>query len=94
MKFRKKPVVVEVSEPWWKLGDLLGEGVEDVWVYPGADSNSECQECLNAFWKHGRIKTLEGWHIVCPGDRIVTGIRGEKYPIKPDIFEQTYEPAE
>ena len=35
--------------------------------------------------------TLEGTHIVTPGDWIITGIKGEKYPCKPDIFEQTYE---
>ena len=26
-----------------------------------------------------------------PGDWIVTGVNGEKYPCKPDIFEKTYE---
>ncbi len=25
------------------------------------------------------------------GDFIITGVNGEKYPCKPDIFEQTYE---
>ncbi len=28
------------------------------------------------------------------GDYIITGVRGEQYPCKPDIFEQTYEPAD
>jgi len=37
------------------------------------------------------IATLEGKHIVTPGDWIITGIKGEKYPCKPDIFEQTYD---
>jgi len=37
------------------------------------------------------IKTLEGVMIVTDGDWIITGIVGEKYPCKPDIFEQTYE---
>ena len=27
------------------------------------------------------------------GDWIIKGIRGEFYPCKPDIFEQTYEPV-
>ena len=40
------------------------------------------------------IVTLEGEHIVSEGDWIITGIKGEKYPCKPDIFEATYEPAE
>ena len=42
------------------------------------------------FW----IDTLEGGHIVCPGDWIITGVKGEQYPCKPDIFEMTYEVAE
>lgn len=37
------------------------------------------------------IHTLEGDMIASPGDWIITGINGEKYPCKPDIFEETYE---
>lgn len=40
---------------------------------------------------HGWIDTPEGGHIVCPGDWVITGIQGERYPCKPDIFEATYE---
>ena len=40
---------------------------------------------------HGWIDTLEGGHIVCPSDWIIEGVKGEFYPCKPDIFEQTYE---
>ena len=40
------------------------------------------------------IRTLEGDHIASPGDWIITGIKGEKYPCKPDIFELTYEAVE
>ena len=38
-----------------------------------------------------KIKTLEGTMTGNPGDWLITGISGEKYPCKPDIFEQTYE---
>lgn len=37
------------------------------------------------------IHTLEGPHFVTPGDWIITGVKGEHYPCKPDIFEMTYE---
>lgn len=37
------------------------------------------------------IKTLEGEMIVTSGDYIITGVKGERYPCKPDIFEATYE---
>lgn len=40
------------------------------------------------------IDTLEGLMQAEPGDWIVTGVKGEKYPVKPDIFEMTYEPVE
>lgn len=44
--------------------------------------------------KYGWVKTLEGGHVVTPGDFIITGIKGEHYPCKPDIFEATYEKVE
>lgn len=40
------------------------------------------------------IHTLEGDMVASPGDWIITGINGEKYPCKPDIFEETYEKVE
>jgi len=39
------------------------------------------------------IETLEGTMVAEPGDWIITGVKGERYPCKPDIFEMTYEPA-
>ena len=39
------------------------------------------------------IRTLEGYMTVSPGDWIITGVKGEKYPCKPDIFDATYEPV-
>lgn len=38
------------------------------------------------------IETLEGVMHANIGDWIITGINGEQYPCKPDIFEKTYEP--
>jgi hypothetical protein len=37
------------------------------------------------------IITLEGTHVADKGDWIVKGIKGEFYPVKPDIFDATYE---
>jgi len=42
----------------------------------------------------GYIDTPEGRLRVDPGDWIITGIAGENYPCKPDIFEQLYTPAD
>lgn len=40
------------------------------------------------------IHTLEGNMKASVGDYIITGLRGEKYPCKPDIFEKSYELVE
>lgn len=40
------------------------------------------------------IHTLEGDHHASVGDWIITGVKGEQYPCKPDIFDKTYEPVE
>ena len=60
---------------------------------PDVDGTSACKHCAKTMHVHGWIDTLEGDHIVCPGDFIITGVKGELYPCKPDIFAATYEPA-
>lgn len=37
------------------------------------------------------IETLEGNMKASAGDWIITGVNGERYPVKPDIFKKTYE---
>ena len=61
---------------------------------PDVPGNATCTHCNKDMHVHGWIDTLEGGHIVCPGDWIITGVKGERYPCKPDIFAQTYEPVE
>ena len=39
------------------------------------------------------IATLEGVMHANIGDWIITGVKGEQYPCKPDVFEKTYEPV-
>jgi len=79
VKYRKKPVVIEATQ-WFKDGDH--------WAVAKYQSN--VQQLEGCGW----IKTLEGVHIVRPGDYIITGVKGEHYPCKPDILEMTYEPVE
>lgn len=40
------------------------------------------------------IETPEGEMRAEPGDWIICGVRGEFYPVKPDIFDATYEPVD
>ena len=61
---------------------------------PYVDERKACNHCGDIMHNHGWIYTLEGGHIVCPGDWIITGVKGEHYPCKPDVFSQTYEEVE
>ena len=91
MKYRKKPIVVE-AERWHNFQQETHVGVSsDIFSHEGGNKCFKCDELLD---EHGTIPTLEGKHIVCPGDWIITGIKSEKYPCKPDIFEATYEKVE
>ena len=40
------------------------------------------------------IDTLEGKMIGGVGDWLITGVKGEQYPCRDDIFRATYEPAD
>lgn len=85
MKFRKKPIVIE-AEQWFpgkEIEGVITEGLGGgLMMAPNANG---------VFDQIGYIETFEGKMIVYPGDWIIQGINGEKYPCKPDIFEKTYE---
>ena len=81
MKFRKKPVVIDATQ--FKYIDGFN-GVKTVAL--AELLGLECGH--HALWE---IPTLEGRHMVSDCDWIITGVKGEKYACKPDIFEQTYE---
>lgn len=40
------------------------------------------------------VRTLEGYLRVSDQDWIITGVKGEKYPCKPDVFAATYDPVD
>ncbi len=63
--------------------------------HPDVPGENRCRHtlCDRTMHEHGWIDTKEGGHIVCPGDWIITGVQGERYPCKPDIFEVTYDPT-
>jgi hypothetical protein len=85
-KYRKKPVEIEAVQ-------FRGNGDIPELELSMIDSDTDwiCTECGKVASDHGNVKTLEGFHIACPGDWIITGIKGEHYPCKPDIFEMTYD---
>ena len=74
---------------------FLSEGnVVRYFRHPDVAGDTACKHCGVIMHNHGWIDTLEGGHIVCPADWIITGVKGEHYPCKPDIFEATYEKVE
>lgn len=84
-KYRKKPVVVEAVQ-------FTGENLQEIaeFVSGSVEQTRFYDIKLGALTIH----TLEGDMRANPGDYIIKGIKGEYYPCKPDIFEQTYEPVE
>lgn len=88
MKYRKKPLIIEADQ-WFPGCEFEGviDKEENGMPLMFADENNIFHQCA-------KIKTLEGDMIVRPGDYVITGIKGEKYPCKPHIFEATYEKIE
>lgn len=92
-KFRKKPVVIEAItfEEFVEYGKQnstnIVNGMAWSFDYKGHPITHENDECY-------LIPTAEGIMNFTPNDMLITGIKGEIYPCKKDIFEQTYEPAE
>lgn len=94
--FRKKPVTIQAHQ-WFQHGDHPDDFSDNekmvVRYYRDGADHEVCGVCSKPMLNHGWIETLEGGHRVCPGDWIITGVQGERYPCKPDIFALTYEPA-
>ena len=76
MRYRKKPVVMD-AEQWFPSKSIPG-------VYFHSDDDT-------ASMSSGYIDTPEGTMRVNAGDWVITGVAGEKYLCKPDIFAKTYE---
>lgn len=84
--FRHPPVDPESGEIVGTGGVLMGPMQHS--QVPERFRRSDCHQLMD---DHGWIETAEGGHTVCPGDWIVTGVQGERYPVKPSIFDATYE---
>ena len=76
-KYRKKPVVIEAIR--FTTVEALKKAFPDISVY-------EKNKVEKVY-----IQTLEGKMEISEGDYIIKGIKGEYYPCKPDVFEESYE---
>lgn len=93
MKYRKIPLVIDATQYTEDVIDRIVHGMDDC---PDKMTIGRWQEETDSgkIWERGIfIETLGGKMKVSPGDWIITGVNGEIYPCKPDIFEMTYEPA-
>jgi hypothetical protein len=89
MKFRKKPVVIEAITfdelvRYGKTQTYLTAGMPWSFTYNGHPVTHENNDCY-------LIPTLEGTMRFNRGDMLITGVSGEIYPCRADIFDATYE---
>ncbi len=75
-KYRKKPVVIEAVQ--------YEEGMEDGF--------KRLYDVENGHPIKPYINTLEGRMFFDTDAYIITGVKGERYAVRKDIFEETYEP--
>lgn len=104
MKYRKKPIVIDAVRFERGMEDkmVIEFGPAPIlWNKPEAAARAEKMgwdaiENTDGSFSYMKpvIETLEGQMACSPGDYIITGVKGERYPCKPDIFEATYELAE
>lgn len=90
MKFRKKPVVIdaitfeELVEHGRRETNTAAPKIPWSFKYKGHAITNERDDCY-------LIPTLEGMHNMTPGDMLITGVNGEIYPCKLEIFNKTYD---
>lgn len=93
-KYRRKPVIVEAVQ-WQpedpKFAGLAAKPIIDEICATG--HQAEYIRPIDAIWGHIIIQTLEGPFNASPGDYICRGIKGEYWPVKPDVFTYTNEPV-
>lgn len=91
MQYRKKPVVISAVQYTAAVRDAYlfdkvplpaGVVISSTHLHPGR------REVYRA---DAYIETLEGRMEVSLDDWVITGVKGEHYPCKPDIFAATYE---
>lgn len=99
--YRKKPVVIEALQLRWDNWDEMCK-------FAGVGKLEEGKPCGRYLGPDGQplpwdhisevmclvIPTLEGDMVARQGDYVIRGVKGELYPCKPDIFEETYELVE
>lgn len=93
--YRRKPLVVQALRlewaTWPQMCDFAGVGPSEdaphsCWLDENDQPTDTPTERMGLL-----IPTLEGVMLAREGDWVVRGVKGELYPVKPDIFELIYE---
>lgn len=95
MKYRKLPIVIEAItfDELLEYGRKVApedaarhDGIAWSFEYKGVLLSNENENCY-------LIPTLEGTMDFTRNDMLITGVNGEIYPCKIEIFNKTYEPV-
>ena len=91
-RYRKKPIEIEAiqftGDNEYEIADFMHLPVTALQMSVDAVLRIDGDYRENT---HIHIPTLEGTMTANYGDYIIKGVKGEFYPCKPDIFEETYE---
>lgn len=85
-RYIKNPIPVDAVE--YRQG--LEDGFDEIDVAKNAGLDIENYASPDNSGKIPYIQTLEGKHYINYGDFIITGVDGERYPCKRNIFLKTY----
>jgi hypothetical protein len=90
MKYTKKPIEIEavqINANPTEIKEFVGDSCQ-IEYYTAAYEAGQDRPMLFV-----TIHTLEGDMQAKEGDYIIKGVKGEFYPCRKDIFEETYEAA-
>jgi hypothetical protein len=75
-----------------QFAPFLSEGEVVRWFRrPDIPGSTKCGGCGCLMSDHGWIDAPLDGHTVCPGDWIITGVNGKRYPCKPDAVAASCE---
>lgn len=82
--YRKKPVVIEALQ-------FTRNNWDEIVAFTNGKATAMNKSLILEDTYICNVNTLEGTMTATEGDYIIKGVRGEFYPCKPGIFEQTYD---
>lgn len=91
-RYRMKPSEIEAiqftGDNEYEIAEFIGIPISNLLMSVDAILRADGDYRENT---HIHIHTPEGTRTVDYGDYIIKGVKGEFYPCKPDIFDETYE---